>query len=546
MRTVALFGASIWLCSCGTEVAYDLYSQRRILEVEVQLSPSDFAELRAQTRDPIELLRGDCLAQPFPEAFSYFPASVVVNGQAVENVGVRKKGFLGSLSESKPGLKIDFAEFVPGQELFGRKKLTLNNAVADPSLLRQCVTFDLFNKAGIPAPQCGFARVTVNGEDLGIYVNVETPDKRFLKGHYRDNDGNLYEGTLSDFRDGWTGTLESKTNEETNDQSDVQAIVQALDADDASLVASLEAVIDLDQFFTFWAMETLVNHADGYTGNTNNFYLYHDPRSDLFQFLPWGVDFTLAPGNFLGPDVPISVMAMGALPRRLYELPETRERYLLRLSELLDRVWDEDELLAQVDSLEALLGPAASASDVEDTRRFIQERRGAIEGELSSGAPEWPLELLGDVCLRDLGTMSGDFSTTFGTIDDEDPFANSSGFLEVLLQGEQLALSQFVSSSGLDPERPGNIIIQDVAFTDDNRAAFAFFTVPAALAQAGADIQTDLGAQIGAFFFFDLATQESELVGLLLGTLSFEQVSTADGQPVLGSFSGDLVTFPFQ
>jgi hypothetical protein len=351
---------------------------------------------------------------------------------------------------------------------------------------------------------------------------------------------------LSDFREGWTGTLESKTNEETNDQRDVQAIVQALEADDASLVSSLEAVIDLDQFFTFWAMETLVNHVDGYTGNTNNFYLYHDSKSDRFQFLPWGVDFTLAPGNFLGPDVPISVMAMGVLARRLYELSETRERYLLRLSELLDKTWDEAELLAQVDALEALLGPAASASDIEDTRRFIQERRGAIEEELSSGAPEWPLELRGDVCLRDLGTMSGDFTTTFGSIDDAAPFANSSGFLDVLLRGEQLALSQFASSSGLDPDRPGNIIIQNMASTDDNRLAFSFFTVPAVLAQDGADIQTDLGAQIGAFFFFDLATQQSELIGLLLGTLSFEQVSTEDGQPVLGSFSGDLVTFPFQ
>jgi spore coat protein H len=174
MRYVSLLSASVWLCSCGTEVAYDLYSQERILEVEVQMSPADFAELRVQTRDPLALLRGDCLAQPFPEAFSYFPADVVVNGQTVEDVGIRKKGFLGSLSESKPGLKIDFAEFVPSQELFGRKKLTLNNAVADPSLLRQCMTYDLFNKAGIPAPQCGFAHVTVNGEDMGIYVNVET------------------------------------------------------------------------------------------------------------------------------------------------------------------------------------------------------------------------------------------------------------------------------------------------------------------------------------------------------------------------------------
>jgi spore coat protein H len=545
MRNV-LVGA-LALVSCK-EVTFDIFSQERILEVEIQMNPGDFQTLRGQTRDILDILRGDCLSEPFDKVFTYFPGHVTIQGIRIENVGVRKKGFIGSLSEEKPGIKIDFGEFDTEQRAFGLKKLTLNNSIADPSFIRQCLTYDFFREAGIPSPECGFAHVTVNGEDMGIYVNVESPNKRYLSRHYRDNDGNLYEGTLSDFRDGWTGTFEPKTNEEENDKSDLLTVVEALNVDDAALISSLEAVIDLDQFMTFWAMETLVNHADGYTGNTNNFYVYNDPRTDRLQFLPWGVDFTFAPGNFLGPGVPVSVMAMGALSRRLYLHPEGRERYLLELNRLLDTVWNEDSLLARVDKMEALLSPVVNSSSfalaIGETRAFIEGRRFDIESELVSGAPEWTLPLRDDLCLRDVGTMSGEFSTVF-TSNDPDPFANSTGLLEVALQGQPLVLSQFSSSATPDTDRPGNIAIQDIAVTEDNRLAVGFVTVPAALAESGEPVVMDLGASIGAFFFFDPITQQSELIGLFLGEITFDPGSFTVGQPVSGSFSGELVTAPF-
>jgi len=50
----------------------------------------------------------------------------------------------------------------------------------------------------------------MNGEDLGIYVNVQPVKRGLLRGHFDDANGDLYEGTVSDFRDGWYQTFEPK------------------------------------------------------------------------------------------------------------------------------------------------------------------------------------------------------------------------------------------------------------------------------------------------------------------------------------------------
>ena len=189
-----------------------LFEPDRLLAVEIEITESNWDQLRLQTRNILEILGPECGTAPSSSPFTYVEATVTIDGQTTAQVGVRKKGFLGSLDTEKPSLKIKFNEFVEGQLFSGTKRLTLNNGKQDPSLLNQCLGYKIFNDAGIGAPRCNFATVSVNGRDLGVYVNVESVKKPFLARHFDDNDGNLYEGTLSDFRTGWTSTFERKTN----------------------------------------------------------------------------------------------------------------------------------------------------------------------------------------------------------------------------------------------------------------------------------------------------------------------------------------------
>ena len=106
---------------------------------------------------------------------------------------MRKKGFFGSGISTRPSLKVRFDKFVKKRRFHGLDQLTLNNNVQDPSQIHQYMTYWFFAKAGVVAPRCNFARVSVNGEDLGIYSNVESIRKPFLKRVFASK-GDLYEG----------------------------------------------------------------------------------------------------------------------------------------------------------------------------------------------------------------------------------------------------------------------------------------------------------------------------------------------------------------
>ena len=67
--------------------------------------------------------------------------------------------------------------------------------------------------------------MTVNGKDLGLYVHVEEIKAPFLARHFDSAEGNLYEGTVSDFTPEYRGTIEKKNNED--DWSDIDAVVVA-------------------------------------------------------------------------------------------------------------------------------------------------------------------------------------------------------------------------------------------------------------------------------------------------------------------------------
>ena len=132
------------------------FALNRVLDVSIEIAPEDWDRLRGQTRTLADILVGaDCLDSPADDIFTWFEATVTVDGEAHTQVGVRKKGFLGSLSKVKPALKVRFDKFVDGQLLGGAmKRLTLNNAQQDPSLINTCMAYHVFAAAGLPAPRC--------------------------------------------------------------------------------------------------------------------------------------------------------------------------------------------------------------------------------------------------------------------------------------------------------------------------------------------------------------------------------------------------------
>ena len=523
-----------------------VYALDQFSHYALELDPVDWETLRHETRDVFDILVGDCQAEPFGSPFTWFPAELTIDGEYIGTIDVRKKGFLGSLSEDKPSLKLDLVEFDSSLDHHGMERLTLNNAVSDPALVRQCMGYRAFADAGIPASRCNFARVSVNGADLGVYVNVEPVKEAFLGRHFADATGDLYEGTLADFREGWTGTLERKTNEDSDDWSSVDGVVSALEGEDDVLIERLEAEVDLEQWFTYWATEVVVTHLDGYAGNTNNYFVYDDPERDRLVFLPWGIDAILLPQSWR-EDGKESVYANGLLASRLYDHPEGRSRYLAALDDVLDTVWNEDRLHERIDDMEAVVLPELGrdagvvSGQVDVVRSVIDRRRDEIEGERADGPVAWDEPLRDTFCLTEEGSVTGSFATTWGSLSSDDPFSDGEADFRLDYGDETLASGVAGAVAGIERESAEHLVYM-ASWISDHEAILIYLVALPSVLQPG-ELVVDFDTATAAVFYLDTDTMSDfELASYIVGTFTFSELGTNLGDPVVGTLAGDLIS----
>ena len=84
----------------------DLFAADRVLDVQITIAKRDWNSLRMQSRSFEKALSAARKEGEFDKPYTYFDADVVIDGVQLEGVGVRKKGFLGSQSGTRPSLKI--------------------------------------------------------------------------------------------------------------------------------------------------------------------------------------------------------------------------------------------------------------------------------------------------------------------------------------------------------------------------------------------------------------------------------------------------------
>ena len=434
--------------------AETLFARDKLVNIEIEVEDEDWDLLRKQGRSMTLALGKELPEKPF----TYVPANIILNGQRIEQVGIRKKGFLGSLSEDRPSLKIKFSEFRKQSPIEGLSRLTLNNNKQDPSRLNQYLSYRLFNEAGVIAPRCNFAKVTVNGKYLGIYSNVESVKKPFLA-RFGDDDGALYEGTVVDFFEDRLPRFESKN---TNaDYKDLQKVARILSEKPIDL-DQLEGMVDLEAFLKFWAIESLIGFWDGYTNNQNNFFIYRNPIDKKFNFIPWGLDSTFTDKMPIPPfKIPHrSVHSQAILANELYRIPAIQQRYHKTFQNILKEQWDEAALLAQVEDARALIedhimeGHEGFIEDVKRIRDFIRSRRSDLAEEIAA----WPVAITTPprrpFYFEKVGEARADFSTNwFEKTPRTDPPVGTTDIM-LTMNGEPVVLTEVSVYVEPDKNRP--------------------------------------------------------------------------------------------
>lgn len=177
----------------------------------------------------------------------------------------------------------------------GHTTIHLNKHIYDHTRIRNKLSFDLF--ATIPqmtSLRTSFVHLFINGEDQGLYTQIESAKKSFLSAHGLDPNGTLYKADHFDFsridiataRDpvAFDYHLESKAN------PNPEKVVEMLDAlNDWS--RDIDEVIDeyfwRDNYLAWLASNVLMANTDT---NNQNFYLYSPSDSERWYFLPWDYD----------------------------------------------------------------------------------------------------------------------------------------------------------------------------------------------------------------------------------------------------------------
>jgi spore coat protein CotH len=155
----------------------DFFESGVIPNLRIEIAPTNMASLRRDDR-------------------TYVRATVREGDRTYQEVGIHLKGAAGSKQpiDQKPALTLNFDKFRDGQKFHDIDKLHLNNSVQDRSFMTEALCSEMFLEAGVPTARTSHARVWLNGRDLGLYVLKEGYDRTFLKRHFRNPKGNLYDG----------------------------------------------------------------------------------------------------------------------------------------------------------------------------------------------------------------------------------------------------------------------------------------------------------------------------------------------------------------
>jgi len=288
----------------------------------------------------------------------------------IHETGFRLRGNTSRYS-AKKSFKVSFNTWVPGQKYQGVEKMNLNGEHNDPSIVRARLYWDILNRSDLAGPRANHVQVFINGNYYGLYLNVEHIDEEFADSHFGNNDGNLYKclwpadltyrGSNPDeykFMSGDRRTYELKTNEEADDYSDIAGFIDILNntpIDD--LPCALEGVFNVQDYLKIAAVDVLTANWDGYIFNKNNFYLYHNTATGLFEYIPYDTDNTFGI-DWFGIDWASRNIYEWANPgeqrplfTRLMQVPEYRAWYTWYIRQVISEVTGNPEFLNTIPAL---------------------------------------------------------------------------------------------------------------------------------------------------------------------------------------------------
>lgn len=281
-----------------------LFAGDGVKTYEVTVAPEDLATIDAM-----------------PSSEAYVTASLAIDGEHVDNLGIRYKGSAGAFimpctASTMPGrsigpkvgkcsMKLAFDYLDEEARFHGLKKLNLHSMGRDLSYMRERLGYAMYREMGVASPRTAYVRLVINGKLEGLFLAVEQIDGRFTRSRFSEGgEGNLYKEVWPLYDDPvvYRTALESNKGDTTKVDK-MLAFAQSLKLTPA---ASTDWV-DRDYTLRYIAVDRVLQNDDGvfhfYCGRSgnnpgpyanHNYYWYEAERGGRMWLVPWDLDVSLA------------------------------------------------------------------------------------------------------------------------------------------------------------------------------------------------------------------------------------------------------------
>lgn len=324
--------------------------------------------------------------------FDWTHANFELGGVAFTNVAARVKGNVRSFHEPDRAYKVDLNKFAPGQKLGGLDELTFNSLVWDYSSLGEALGFEFFREAGVPAPRTAYAWLSASvatqweQKPLGLYLMVEPVDNEFAAERFGSKATpifkpvtyNLFEH-LGDEWSVYAPIYDLKTKATPEQQRRVIDFAQLVSsAPDGEFAERIGDFLDLDEFARFLAGQVLLPSYDGILSDGQNFYMYLDPRSNKFGFIPWDLDSAWGRTGIAltAEQARASVwhpwMGKNRFIERVMGVEEFRRIYRTHLADFVSRLYVPERLHRRIDEIAAVIRDPIAAQSAYRLDNFEQ------------------------------------------------------------------------------------------------------------------------------------------------------------------------------
>jgi spore coat protein H len=288
-------------------------------------------------------------------------------GITIPNAVVTLRGDNASKKQQK-SYRIEFKTFADNWN--DQNIIYLNKYTTDGVRFRTAMTQKLAEDIpGLTALDTTFVHLYVKdktdlGEDVfvdyGLYTQIERPDSDFLQRVGLDMGGELYKAENFDFTrhpeaikmssdtayslEAFEAYLENKGD--TDDNTDLIAMLDALNAPDADIEELLPLYFDEENYYSFLALQILLGNTPE---ATRDYLLYSPSDSGKFYFMMWDADHILynAEEKLLNRKYDIReeaiAMTTGVLPfynNKLHKMVLTDKNCVAKLTAKIDELTD--------------------------------------------------------------------------------------------------------------------------------------------------------------------------------------------------------------